>query len=49
MKVFLERIRPALPADFRDIPADQVAKHWEEIIRFYADSLDKVSDLLKRL
>jgi hypothetical protein len=49
MKVFLDRIRPVLPADLKDIPADQVAKHWEEIIRCYADSLDKVSDLLKRL
>jgi len=49
MTVFMGLIGSVLPADLKDIPADQVAKHWEEIIRCYADSLDKVSDLLKRL
>lgn len=49
MEVFLGHVGPILPANLRDMPKDQLAKHWEEIIRCYADSLDKVSDLLKRL
>jgi len=49
MEIFKERIGPILPANLRDMPTEQLAKHWEEIIRCYVDSLDKVSDLLKRL
>ena len=49
MEAFLERIGPTLPPEVREKPADQLALHWEEILLCYAESIDKVSELLKRL
>jgi hypothetical protein len=44
-----ERIEPYLPADLKGLPARKLARHWEEIIRCYVESMDKVSDLFKSL
>jgi hypothetical protein len=49
MEVFRERIGPELSAELRELPAEQLASHWEEIIQCYAESMDKVSELMKRL
>ena len=49
MEVFRKRIGPELPAELRDLPAKQLASSWEEIIQCYAESMDKVSELMKRL
>jgi hypothetical protein len=48
MVVFRERIAPDLPPYLRDMPADQLAGHWEEILRSYVESIDKVTDLMKK-
>ena len=49
MEVFRKRIGPELPSELRDLPAKQLASSWEEIIQCYAESMDKVSELMKRL
>ena len=49
MGTFMERIKPELPEDLRDLPAEKLASHWETILRNYVISREKVSDLLKRL
>jgi hypothetical protein len=49
MKAFMERVGPMLPAELRDLPADQLARNWKKILLCYVESIDKVSDLLKRL
>ena len=49
MKEFMDRIGPELPADLRGLPAKKLASHWETILQHYAESMDKVSGLLKRL
>ena len=47
-EVLKKLIEPYLPADLKRLPTKQLALHWEEIIRCYVESMDKVSDLLKR-
>ena len=49
MEEFMDRIGPELPADLRGLPAKKLASHWETILQHYAESMDKVSGLLKRL
>ena len=49
MEVFRKRIAPDLPADLRDMSAEQLAFHWKEIIRCYIESIDKVTELMKKL
>ena len=49
MKVFLERVGPQLPADLKEKSPEQLALHWEEVILYYCESLDRVSELLKIL
>ena len=49
MEVFIKRIKPELPSDIRDLPAKKLASHWEKIIRYYVKSVDKVTDLIRRL
>lgn len=49
MEVFMKRIELELPADLRDLPAKQLASHWESIIQYYAESMYKVADLLKKI
>ena len=49
MKAFMERVGPMLPAELRDLPTDQLARSWKKILICYIESIDKVSDLLKRL
>jgi hypothetical protein len=49
MKVFMKRIGAELPADLRDLPPDRLEPHWEEIIRYFAESISKVKGLLRRL
>jgi hypothetical protein len=48
MEVFKKRIYSYLPEEIRDIPAKQLASQWETVIRYYVESLDKVSDMMKR-
>ena len=49
MRAFMDRIGPGLPADLRDLPAENLAPNWETIIRHYIELKEKMSDLLKRL
>jgi hypothetical protein len=49
MEAFMERVGHTLPTELHDLPADQLALHWEEILLSYAESIDKISELLKRL
>ena len=49
MEEFMDRIGPELPADLRGLPAKKLASHWETILQHYAESMDKVSEFLKRL
>ncbi len=49
MKVFMERIGPQLPVDLRGKSPEQLSFHWEEVILYYMESLDRVSELLKTL
>lgn len=49
MRFFMDCIVPQLPADLRNLPPEQLALHWEEVIGYFVESLSKVKDLLKRL
>jgi hypothetical protein len=49
MEIFRERIGPRLPDELRELPSDRLARHWEEILRCYVESTDKVVELMKRL
>ena len=49
MQIFMELIRPDLPADLRDLPPKRLASHWEAIVEHYAEMKAKVSSLLRRL
>ena len=49
METFKERIISDLPDDMKTMPAKQLAQHWEEVLRCYTESADKVKNLLKRL
>jgi len=45
----LARLSPNLPDDIRSQPPERFARHYEAIAQAYAESLDRVSDLLQRL
>ena len=49
MEVFMEGIGKELPADLQELPAKQLAGHWETIIEHYGRLKAEISDLLKRL
>jgi len=49
MEAFMKRIKFELPDDLKDLPAKQLAPHWESIIQYYAESRSKMADLLKKL
>jgi len=49
MEVFMERIELELPSDLRGLSAKRLASQWNTIIRYYVESMDKVSDLIRRL
>ena len=49
MELFIERIGLDLPSDLRDLSPKKLALHWDEIIRCYSESIEKVKDLIKRL
>ncbi|MFC1895238.1 hypothetical protein ACFL0Q_01040 [Thermodesulfobacteriota bacterium] len=49
MKVFLLGIKHELPNDLKELSAKQLVPHWELILSVYAESMQKVTDLLKRL
>jgi hypothetical protein len=49
MEVFRGRIGAELPAGLREVPAERLASHWEEMIQCYTESMDKVLELMKRL
>ena len=48
-EVLKKLLEPHLPSELRELPAKQLTHHLEEIARCYVASMDKVSDLLKRL
>ena len=48
-EVLKKLLEPHLPGELRELPAKQLTHHVEEIARCYVASMDKVSDLLKRL
>jgi hypothetical protein len=47
-EILQERIEPYLPDVLKGLPARKLAHHWEEIIRGYVESIDKVSDLIRK-
>jgi hypothetical protein len=49
MKIFVERVRPELPDDLKDMSPKQLASRWDVVIRHYAESRKHVADLLRRL
>jgi hypothetical protein len=38
MKVFMDCIGPQLPSDLRNLPPEQLALHWEEVIGNFVES-----------
>jgi len=49
MEVFKGRVNVILSDELSNLPAKQLTSHWETIVRLYVESLDKISDLMKRL
>jgi len=49
MQAFMERIRPDLPVDLRDLPPKRLASHWDTIVEYYAEMKTRFSSLLRRL
>ena len=49
MRAFIDRLGPHLPAEIRDQPPERFARHYGEIVQTYAQSLDRVKQLLRRL
>ena len=49
MRFFMDCIGPRLPADLRNLPPEQLALHWEEVVGHFVESLSKLKGLLKRL
>ena len=49
MRAFLDRLGPQLPAKIRDQPPERFARHYGDILQTYAQSLDRVKQLLRRL
>jgi len=47
-EILKKLVGPNLPAELRELPADQLAKNLEQIVVYYSESMDKVSTLLKR-
>ena len=49
IQTFLTRLRPFLPREITDKPAEFYAQDWETLARAYARSLDAVKIVLRRL
>lgn len=49
MRALIDRLGPHLPAEIRDQPPERFARHYGEIVQTYAQSLDRVKQLLRRL
>jgi hypothetical protein len=49
MRALLDRMGPHLPADIRDAPPAQFARHYDTIAKAYVQSLDRVRQLLRTL
>ena len=49
IETLLARLRPLLPREVADKPAEYYAKEWETLARAYAHSLDAVTAVLRRL
>ena len=45
----LDRLRPDLPADLQEQPAERFVDHYEAIARAYVDSRDQVNGLLRAM
>jgi len=49
MEAFLDRIRPHLPQEIRNQPAERYTRHYEPVLRVYVQSLDRVKEKLRNL
>ena len=49
MRAILTRLGPQLPAEVRNQPPERFARHYDEILSVYVQSLDRVKQLLRRL
>lgn len=49
IQALLDRLAPHLPAEIRSQPPTRFARHWEEIVQAYAQSLGQVHLLLRTL
>ncbi len=49
MAAFIRRMGDHLPPEIREQPPQRFARHYEQILRTYVQSLDRVKQLLNRL
>jgi len=49
IKEFMEYIGPHMPEDIRSQPPERYIRHYDEIVRLYVQSMDKVKQYLSRL
>ena len=49
MRGAMKRLRPILPPDLKDEPAERFAKNWEPIVRAYVQSFDRIGQLLRTM
>jgi hypothetical protein len=48
MRALLERLKPHLPSETIAQPPEKFVAHYDEIIRAYVESIDKVKSIFRK-